>query len=44
MRNHRLYLKDILDAMSSIEQFVQDMNLDDFKKDDKTVSNGLDDN
>ncbi len=38
MRNHRLYLKDILAAMESIEQFVQDMNFEDFKKDDKTVS------
>jgi len=38
MRNHRLYLKDILDAMESIEKFVQDMNFDDFKQDDKTVS------
>lgn len=38
MRNHKLYLKDILAAMESIEQFVQDMNFEDFKKDDKTVS------
>jgi uncharacterized protein with HEPN domain len=38
MRNQRLYLKDILDAMESIEKFVQDMNFEDFKKDDKTVS------
>jgi uncharacterized protein with HEPN domain len=38
MRNHRLYLKDIFDAMESIEQFVQNMDFEDFKKDDKTVS------
>lgn len=38
MRNHWLYLKDILAAMESIEQFVQNMNFEDFKKDDKTVS------
>ncbi|MEO0092721.1 MAG: DUF86 domain-containing protein [candidate division WOR-3 bacterium] len=38
MRNQRLYLKDILAAMESIEQFVQNMNFEDFKKDDKTIS------
>jgi uncharacterized protein with HEPN domain len=31
-------LKDILDALDSIEAFVQGMNQDDFEKDDKTAS------
>jgi len=38
MRNHRLYLKDILDAMEAIEGFVGSMEFDDFKRDDKTSS------
>ncbi|MCI2429272.1 DUF86 domain-containing protein [Candidatus Acetothermia bacterium] len=38
MRDYRLYLKDILDALDSIEAFVQGMNQDDFEKDDKTAS------
>ena len=38
MRNHRLYLRDILDALESIEKFVQDMSFEEFKQDDKTVS------
>jgi uncharacterized protein with HEPN domain len=38
MRNHRVYLKDILDALESIEKFVQDMGFEEFKRDDKTVS------
>jgi len=38
MRNHRLYLKDILDALESIEKFVHDMGFEEFKRDDKTVS------
>ena len=36
MRNHRLYLQDILSAMESIEKFVGDMNFGEFKDDDKT--------
>jgi len=38
MRNHKLYLKDILEAMEAIEGFVEDIGFDDFKKDDKTSS------
>lgn len=38
MRDYRLYLKDILEALESIEAFVQGMNQDDFAKDDKTAS------
>lgn len=38
MRDYRLYLKDILAAIESIEAFVQGMDVDSFKADDKTVS------
>lgn len=38
MRDYRLYLKDILEAMDSIEAFVAGMNLKSFQGDDKTVS------
>ncbi|GFP31863.1 hypothetical protein HKBW3S42_00169 [Candidatus Hakubella thermalkaliphila] len=38
MRNHRLYVKDIFQAMESIEKFVEGMEFEDFKRDDKTLS------
>lgn len=38
MRDYRLYLKDILAAMESIEAFVAGMDLDAFRADDKTAS------
>ncbi len=38
MRDYRLYLKDILDAMESIEVFVRGMDQEAFQKDDKTAS------
>lgn len=38
MRDYSLYLRDILDAFSSIERFVEGMEYDDFIKDDKTSS------
>ncbi|MCX8103236.1 MAG: DUF86 domain-containing protein [Candidatus Bipolaricaulota bacterium] len=38
MRDYRLYLKDILAAIESIEQFVEGMDLRAFKADDKTSS------
>lgn len=38
MRDYRLYLKDILDAMESIEAFVQGMSQETFRADDKTAS------
>jgi uncharacterized protein with HEPN domain len=37
-RDYKLYLKDILEAMESVEKFVQGMDFERFKKDDKTVS------
>jgi uncharacterized protein with HEPN domain len=38
MRDPRLYLRDILDAMDAIEKFVEGMEFDEFKGDDKTSS------
>ena len=38
MRDISLYLQDILGAMLAIEQFVEGISLDEFKKDDKTSS------
>jgi len=38
MRDLKLYLKDILDAMESIELFVEGMEFEEFKADDKTSS------
>lgn len=38
MRDFRLYLKDILEAMESIESFVSGMDFEAFKADDKTSS------
>jgi uncharacterized protein with HEPN domain len=38
MRDYKLYLKDILAAIESIEKFVTGMDLDAFEADDKTVS------
>ncbi|MCL0038464.1 DUF86 domain-containing protein [Thermodesulfovibrionales bacterium] len=38
MRNHKLYLKDIFEAMEAIEGFVEGMEFEDFKSDDKTSS------
>lgn len=37
-RDLKLYIKDILNAMDSIEKFVEGMNYEDFIKDDKTSS------
>ena len=37
-RDYSLYLKDILDAMESIEKFVKGMRFEEFMKDDKTSS------
>ncbi len=37
-RDHSLYLKDILDSMALIEDFIGNMQLDEFKKDKKTSS------
>jgi uncharacterized protein with HEPN domain len=38
MRDHILYLKDILAAIHSIQAFVEGMDFHDFKSDDKTLS------
>lgn len=38
MRNNKLYVKDILSAMESIEEFVAGMDFDEFIEDDKTTS------
>ncbi|MCI0694414.1 DUF86 domain-containing protein, partial [candidate division KSB1 bacterium] len=38
MRDFKLYLKDILEAMEAIEKFVQDLEFGQFKLDDKTSS------
>lgn len=38
MRDSRLYLKDILAAIESIEAFVEGMDLEAFRVDDKTTS------
>ncbi len=37
-RDVALYLKDILEAIKSIEKFVADMTLEEFRTDDKTSS------
>ena len=38
MRDISLYLQDIIGAMLAIEQFVEGISLEEFKKDDKTSS------
>lgn len=38
MRDYQLYLKDILSAIDSIEEFVVGLELDTFQADDKTSS------
>ena len=37
-REYLFFLKDILDAIEKIEEFIDDMNFEEFIKDDKTVS------
>jgi uncharacterized protein with HEPN domain len=37
-RNYRIYFKDILEAMESIEKFVGNMSFEEFRADDKTTS------
>ena len=38
MKNISLYLQDILDAMHAIEKFVEGIDFEEFKADDKTAS------
>lgn len=37
-RDYNLYLKDILNAMESIQTFIKDTHFEEFKEDDKTSS------
>ena len=37
-RDYSLYIKDILDCIDRIEEFIGDMNFDKFLEDDKTSS------
>ena len=37
-RDYKLFLKDILDAMEHIEEFIEDMALDELEADEKTSS------
>ncbi len=36
-RDYTDYLKDILDSIEKVNQFIQDMNYMEFKQDDKTI-------
>ena len=38
MRDSKLYLKDILEAMDAIDNFVEGMDFEEFQNDDKTSS------
>jgi uncharacterized protein with HEPN domain len=38
MRDYKIYLKDILAAVESIESFVQGMSFEEFRADDRTAS------
>jgi uncharacterized protein with HEPN domain len=38
MRDHKIYLKDILAAVETIETFVKAMSFEEFRVDDKTTS------
>lgn len=38
MKDPTIYLRDILDAMTAIESFVEQMDFEQFKQDDKTSS------
>lgn len=35
-RDYKLYVKDIIDCIEKIEEFIGNMSFDDFKEDDKT--------
>ncbi|MBI5967892.1 MAG: DUF86 domain-containing protein [Deltaproteobacteria bacterium] len=37
-RNHKLFVKDILDCIEKINEFIGDMDFDKFMQDDKTKS------
>jgi len=38
MRDYTIYLRDVLVAIQSIEEFIAGMDLDSFQEDDKTAS------
>jgi uncharacterized protein with HEPN domain len=38
MSNYKLFLKDIIEAMEKIEEFIGEMTFEEFKADDKTAS------
>ena len=38
MRNHLIYIKDIVEAMNKIEEFISGMSFEEFLNDDKTKS------
>ncbi len=38
MRYYRLYLADIVEAMKAMKGFVQDMDFEEFREDDRTAS------
>ena len=38
MRDHKLFIMDIISALESIEKFVEDMEFEEFQSDDKTTS------
>ena len=38
MRSYKLYLRDIAEAMEAVERFVEGMDLEEFRQDDKTSS------
>jgi uncharacterized protein with HEPN domain len=38
MRDHLLSIKDILDSMESIDEFLHGMSLEEFRNDKKTIS------
>lgn len=38
MRDPKLYLKEILEAISAIERFVEDLEFEDFKMNDEKSS------
>ena len=37
-RNYQDYLKDILDSINDIEEFIRNMSFEEFKKDKKTIN------
>ena len=36
-RDHKVFLKDILDSMELIEEYVEDMDFEEFKDDQRTI-------